>query len=78
LRGARARTADWVAGAALVAACAALALFVMSNGYYRASGVTKEFGTGVFETNFPIHAVEFVEQIGFLRSSTTISPRAVT
>jgi hypothetical protein len=60
LRGARA--AESGAGGVLVAASVALAVYVMTNGYSLASGVTKEFGAGIFATNFPIRAAEFAAQ----------------
>jgi hypothetical protein len=40
----------------------ALSLFVVSNRWYAARGEQHEFGLGVFEENFPIHAARFVEE----------------
>lgn len=56
------RAAELASVGAFAVLCAALALFVARNEYYRASGVSKEFGLGVFESNFPIRAAEFAEQ----------------
>jgi len=43
----------------ILAALVALSAMVVTNSYYYLSDVTREFGLGVFETNFPIRAVEF-------------------
>jgi hypothetical protein len=47
---------------AALAALAATGWFVASNRYYRWDGRTHEFGLGVLESNFPIHAAAFVEE----------------
>jgi hypothetical protein len=57
------RNLELAAGGAFVVLCAALAVFVARNSYYRASGVTKETGLGVFEANFPIRATRFAEEM---------------
>jgi tetratricopeptide (TPR) repeat protein len=49
---------------AVVIGCVALMVVVASNAYYRWDGTTREFGLGVFEENFPIHAVAFAKEIG--------------
>ena len=60
----RLAAAPLVAGPLLLTACAIVSVLAATNRYYRASDVSKEFGLGIFETNFPIHAAAFAEQTG--------------
>ncbi len=55
------RAGDLVAIAA-VPACVALVGSIVTNEFYRWNTVTHEFSTGVFTSNFPIHAAAFARE----------------
>lgn len=46
----------------IVAFCVLLVGTTVTNKYYRWSSVSREFGVGTFETNFPIHAADFASR----------------
>jgi len=58
------RRAASLSAPATLAAGLLLVFAVASNGYYRRSGVTHEFGLGTLETNFPINASAFAAEAG--------------
>jgi hypothetical protein len=62
LHGVRGRAVSLAASALTLTACLGLGVAVVTNAYYRASGVTEEFGVGVFDANFPARAAEFARQ----------------
>lgn len=49
----------------IVVLCVLLVGTTVTNKYYRWSSVSREFGVGTFETNFPIHAAEFAAEHEF-------------
>lgn len=63
LRAALRKIEPALAGAVTVAGLG-LTVWVATNGYYRWNGSTHAFGAGVFEANFPVHAVDFAREAG--------------